>query len=72
MKGFLLLYGVNGMDQKKLLEYAKEGVSEKAMRFLKQSEKTTSPIKGAMYFQLYEQCEADCEEICKMIAELKG
>lgn len=60
------------MDQMKLLEYAKDGVSEKAMDFLKKSEKTTSPIKGAMFFQLYEQCEADCKEICKMIAELKG
>ncbi len=59
------------MEQMKLLEYAKEGAAEKAVGFLKKSEKTASPIKGAMYFQLYEQCEADCKEICGMIAELK-
>ena len=60
------------MEQMKLLEYAKDGVSGKAMDFLKKSEKTTNHVRAAVFFQLYEQCEADCKEICKMIAELKG
>lgn len=59
------------MEQIKLLEYAREGVSAKAMDYLKKSEKTSSPVKGAMFFQLYEQCEADCKEICRMIEALK-
>ena len=58
------------MEQRKLLEYARDGVSGKAMDFLQQSKKTTNPNKYKTFMQLHDQCVEDCKEINRMIKEL--
>lgn len=59
------------MEELKLLEYAQYGAANKGMDYLRKSEKTSSHIKAASLFQMYEQCTEDCKEINCMIDELK-